>query len=137
MVVNGLKSMKERDSESKKIMEWGLREFDNYSLFNDGAVVANIPVWLGAEKNVPVVLKNDALVTIHRLDKAKTKVAVTYDSWVKAPVKKGDVLASLNVTLPDGKIYRFPLIAQKDVEKVGFFGKMKTAVTSLFKSEGK
>jgi D-alanyl-D-alanine carboxypeptidase (penicillin-binding protein 5/6) len=137
MVVNGLKSMKERDSESKKIMEWGLREFDNYSLFKDGAVVANIPVWLGAESNVPVVLKNDALVTIHRLDKAKTKVSVTYDSWAKAPVKKGDVLANLNVTLPDGKIYRFPLIAQKDIETVGFFGKMKTAVKSLFKSEGK
>ena len=133
MVVNGLKSMKERDSESKKIMEWGLREFDNYSLFKDGAVVANIPVWLGAEQNVPVVLNKDAVVTMHRLDKPKAKVAVTYDSWAKAPVKKGDILASLNVTLPDGKIYRFPLIAQKDIEKVGFFGKMKTAVMSLFK----
>ena len=133
MVVNGLKSMKERDSESKKIMEWGLREFDNYSLFKDEAVVANIPVWLGAEQNVPVVLNKDAVVTIHRLDKPKTKVAVTYDSWAQAPVKKGDILASLNVTLPDGKIYRFPLVAQKDIEKVGFFGKMKTAVMSLFK----
>ena len=133
MVVNGLKSMKERDSESKKIMEWGLREFDNYSLFKDGAVVANIPVWLGAEQNVPVVLNKDAVVTMHRLDKPKAKVAVTYDSWAKAPVKKGDILASLNVTLPDGKVYRFPLVAQKDIEKVGFFGKMKTAVMSLFK----
>lgn len=135
MVVNGLKSMKERDSESKKIMEWGLREFDNYSLFNDGQTVANIPVWLGAEREVPVILQKNALVTIHRLDKQKTKVSVSYDSWAKAPIKKGDVLASLNVSLPDGKMHRFPLIAQKDVERIGFWDKMKVVIKYLFKGK--
>ena len=39
LVVNGLKSMKERGSEAKKIMEWGLRNFDNYTLFENGKIV--------------------------------------------------------------------------------------------------
>lgn len=137
LVVNGLKSMKERGAEAKKIMEWGLREFENYSLFKDGQTVADIPVWLGADETVPAVLSKDALVTIHRLDKPKTKVIVSYDSWVKAPVKKGAQIASLNVILPDGMTYRFPLVAAKDVEKIGFFGKMKAAISSLFYGQQK
>ena len=131
MVVNGLKSMKERNTETKKIMEWGLREFENYTLFKNGQVVTDIPVFLGMEESVPVVLQKDALITIHRLDKPKTNVTVTYDTEAKAPVKKGDVLASLNVILPDGKAYRFPLVAAKNVDKIGFLGKMKAAVFSV------
>ncbi|MBO5997144.1 MAG: D-alanyl-D-alanine carboxypeptidase [Alphaproteobacteria bacterium] len=131
LVVNGLKSMKDRNTETKKIMEWGLREFENYTLFKDGKVVTDIPVWLGMQESVPVVLEKDVLVTIHRLDKPKTKVTVTYDSWAKAPVKKGDLVASLNIVLPDGKSYRFPLVAAKDVGKINFLGRMKLAVSSL------
>ena len=131
LVVNGLKTMKDRNTETKKIMEWGLREFENYSLFKNGQVVTEIPVWLGVEENVPVVLSKDVLVTIHRLDKPKTKVVVTYDSWAKAPVKKGDTLASLNIILPDGKSYRFPLVAAKDVPGINFWGRMKAAVSSV------
>ena len=137
LVVNGLKSMKERNAETKKIMEWGLREFDNYSLFKNGQVVADIPVWLGNEESVPAVLSKEALVTIHRLDKPKTKVTVTYDTWAKAPVKKGDTIASLNVILPDGKSYRFPLIASKSVDEIGFFGKMKAAISSVIYGQKK
>lgn len=131
LVVNGLKTMKDRNTETKKIMEWGLREFENYSLFKNGQIVTEIPVWLGVEENVPVVLSKDVLVTIHRLDKPKTKVVVTYDSWAKAPVKKGDTLASLNVILPDGKSHRFPLVAAKDVPAINFWGRMKAAVSSV------
>lgn len=131
LVVNGLKSMKDRNTETKKIMEWGLREFDNYSLFKDGQVVTDIPVWLGMEETVPVVLQKNALVTIHRLDKPKTKVVVTYDALPKAPIKKGDVVASLNVELPDGKSYRFPLVANKNVAGIDFWGRMKKAVSSV------
>ena len=45
--------MKDRNTETKKIMEWGLREFDNYSLFKNGQVVTDVPVWLGMEESVP------------------------------------------------------------------------------------
>ncbi len=131
MVVNGLKSMKERDSESKKIMEWGLREFDNYSIPADGKPLYEVPVWLGENKSVGAVLSKDVKVTIHRLDKAGTKVKVSYDNAVKAPVKKGQEVAVLSIILPDGKSYRYPLVAAQDVRKVGFFGKMGFVVRSL------
>ncbi len=132
LVVNGLKTMKDRGMEAKRIMEWGFREFDNYSLFSPGETIENIPVWMGAQKTVPVTLKNPALVTLNRLDKLNAKVTVTADGPVKAPVNKGDKVAELNIVLKDGTKYSFPLIAQENVEKIGFFGKMGLVLKSLF-----
>lgn len=131
LVVNGLKSMKERGSEAKKIMEWGLRNFDNYTLFENGKIVTEVPVWLGQKKTVPVRLKNDVKVTMYRLDKARAKISVSYEKPATAPVKAGTQVATLNITLPSGMRYVYPLVAAQNVDKVGFFGKMKAAVASV------
>ena len=132
LVVNGLKTMKDRGMEAKRIMEWGFREFDNYSLFAPGQTVERIPVWMGTQKTVPVTLKDPALVTLNRLDKLNTKVTVTADGPVKAPVHQGDKVAELNILLKDGTKYSFPLIAQENIGKIGYFGKMGLALKSLF-----
>ena len=132
LVVNGLKSQTERNSESKKIMEWGLREFDNYTIPADGKPLATIPVWLGAQKTVEAALREDVKVTLHRLDKQNVKIQVSYDKAVQAPVKKGDEIASLSVVLPDGKSYRYPLIATQNIEKISFLGKIVFVLRSIF-----
>ncbi len=132
LVVNGLKTMKDRGMEAKRIMEWGFREFDNYSLFAPGQTVEQIPVWMGTQKTVPVTLKDPALVTLNRLDKLNAKVTVTADGPVKAPVHQGDKVAELNILLKDGTKYSFPLIAQENIGKIGYFGKMGLALKSLF-----
>lgn len=132
LVVNGLKTMKDRGMEAKRIMEWGFREFDNYSLFAPGQTVERIPVWMGTQKTVPVTLKDPALVTLNRLDKLNAKVIVTADGPVKAPVHQGDKVAELNILLKDGTKYSFPLIAQENIGKIGYFGKMGLALKSLF-----
>ena len=132
LVVNGLKTMKDRGMEAKRIMEWGFREFDNYSLFAPGQTVERIPVWMGTQKTVPVTLKDPAFVTLNRLDKLNAKVTVTADGPVKAPVHQGDKVAELNILLKDGTKYSFPLIAQENIGKIGYFGKMGLALKSLF-----
>ena len=132
LVVSGLKTQAERNSESKKIMEWGLREFNNYTILKDGKVLAQIPVWLGTQKTVGVVLDEDVKMTIHRLDKTKTKIQVSYDRPAQAPIKKGDKIASLTITLPDGKSYRYPLKAAENVEKISFWGKVGFILRSVF-----
>lgn len=132
LVVNGLKTMKDRGMEAKRLMEWGFREFDNYTLFSVGQKVEEIPVWLGEKETVSVVLKEPALVTLNRLDKIKAKVTVNYPGPVPAPVKQGEKVADLTVTLPDNTQYQFPLVAGETVDRVGYFGKMKAALKHLF-----
>ncbi len=127
LVVNGLKTMKERGQEAKKILEWGFREFDNYTFYEKGNVVEEIPVWMGEKETVPAVADDNIVVTMKRLDYLKKKVSIIYDAPVKAPIKKGQRLGTLRISLPDGQNYDFPVVAGENVEKVGYFGKIKAA----------
>lgn len=59
MVVNGLKTMKERGEESVRLINWGFREFDNYAVLKKDVKVVSVPVWLGDVKAVKAVPAND------------------------------------------------------------------------------
>ena len=72
MVINGLESMKDRASEAERLMNWGLREFDNYKIDLENEV--KIPVWFGKKKPVKAVLEKDVLLTLKTEDKDKIKV---------------------------------------------------------------
>ena len=63
LVVNGLTSMAERAQETARLMEWGFRESTNTTIFRAGDLVAEAPVWLGAQDKVPLVMPKAVLVT--------------------------------------------------------------------------
>lgn len=131
LVVNGLKSMKERGIETKKILDWGLREFDNYTPFKAGDNIEKIPVWLGKIETVNATLEKDALFTAGRLNYLKKEIKIIYDSPIRAPIKKGQKLGILRISIPNEGVYDFSLVANEDIQKMGYFGKLKTAIFYL------
>ena len=136
LVVNGLKTMKERGQEAKKILDWGFREFDNYTFYTKGSVVEQIPVWMGAVETVPGVVDENVVVTMKRLDYLKKKVTLIYEAPVKAPIDKGQRLGTLRISLPDGENYDFPVVAGESVGKVGYFGKLKAVFIYMLSGIG-
>ncbi len=136
VVVNGLKTMKERGLEAKKILDWGFREFDNYTFYTKDNVVEQIPVWMGASETVPGVVDKDVVVTMKRLDYLKKKVSLIYDAPVQAPIDKGQRLGTLRISLPGGENYDFPVVAGESVGKIGYFGKIKTILIHTLFDKG-
>lgn len=136
LVINGLKTMKERGQEAKKILDWGFREFDNYTFYTKGSVVEQIPVWMGDVETVPAVAEENIVITMKRLDYLKKKVTLIYDAPVKAPIDKGQRLGTLRISLPDGENYDFPVVAGESVGKVGYFGKLKAVFMYMFSGKG-
>src|SRR6202041_3494539 len=88
LVVNGLTTMRQRSEEGERLLEWAFREFEDVTLFTAGDTVEQAPVWLGASPTVPLVGGRDLVVTLPRNWRDKTKVAVTYDSPIRAPVTR-------------------------------------------------
>ena len=101
LVVSGLPSMKARASESERLIEWAFREFNNYKLFSAGEKIDDAEVWLGAEPKVAMVLRDELSITLPRRARRDMKVSIVYDKPVPAPVKQGDQLGKLIVTVPD------------------------------------
>ena len=54
VVVNGVKSAKERADEAKKLLEWGFRNFEQRNLFAEGQIIGSAKVYGGASGTVPL-----------------------------------------------------------------------------------
>ncbi len=124
-VFTGLKSIKERSEEPEKIMNWGFREFDNYTLLKKGAQVAEMPVWYGTDKTVPMVVAEDVVRTVKKSRYSKIRITAVYDKPVKAPVEVGQQLGVARIEVPGDAPVEIPLVAAKAVKEVGLWGRVR------------
>lgn len=131
MVVNGLDSMKSRADEGVRVMEWAFRNFELKTIFAQGQQAARVPVWLGDRTDVMAVAEKDVKALLPRIGGGQVGINVVIDAPVHAPVKKGDNLGVVQVTMPDGKQQEVNLLAGEDVNRVGFFGRIGARLSNL------
>jgi D-alanyl-D-alanine carboxypeptidase (penicillin-binding protein 5/6) len=131
MVINGLKTAKDRSREARALLAWGFRNFNNFDLFKAGEIVENADIWLGEDEQVPLVIQNDVSVTLPRNALRTMKVKVTYNGPLEAPIQSGQELAKLVVSAPNVPDKTFPLYAAKDVAKLGFVDRLLSKVSTL------
>lgn len=123
-VMTGMNSNKERSEEAERLMEWGFREFNNYNLLNKGQEIADIPVVFGNEKEVRLVVPETVKRTLKKSQAPKIKMTAVYDKPVKAPLAAGDKLGEVRIELDGQEMENVPLVADKNIEKLGFFGRI-------------
>lgn len=136
LVVNGLPNMQARADESARLIEWGFREFNTYSLFKAGDTIDQVPVWLGEQETVPVTVAEDLNQTMARIDRPNMKVSLVTNAPVAAPVVKGAPVGKLVITAPGAPTREVPVVAAADVERLGFFGRAIAAARYLVFGSG-
>lgn len=130
-VMTGLSSNKERSEEAEKIMSWGFREFDNYTILKKGTKVAEMPVYFGTDKTVDMIVSEDVIRTLKKNKTDKVKLTAIYDKPVKAPIKAGQPIGVIKAEVPGSGEIEIPLVAAKDVNKLGVFGKIRANLSYL------
>ncbi len=128
LVVNGLKSGRDRAEEGARLLGWGLSGFENVMLFTVGDTVGEADVVLGKDQTVPLKIKQDVLVTLPKSEKDEVEVKIQYNGPIKAPVSAGDEIGSMIVDIPGMAPLEYPLFAAKNVEKQGFFSATLTKI---------
>jgi D-alanyl-D-alanine carboxypeptidase (penicillin-binding protein 5/6) len=123
LVLNGMTSMHERAEESERLMDWAFFNFEDVTLYTAGDVIERVPVWLGTEHSVPLVAGKDLIVTMPRNWRQKASVKISYDTPLKAPIAKGDMLGKLEVTGQGVPNFSVPLLAVDDVPRLGLPGR--------------
>ena len=131
VVVNGLKSSKDRASESARILDWGFREFNNYLLFKAGDTVEIAPLWLGTKPTVALKIDRDVHLTMSRKSRRAMKVTVKYQSPISAPITAGQSVGTLTIEAPDFETIEAPLLAATDSQQLGMVGRLGAALEFL------
>ena len=130
MVLNGMKSMKQRSSESRRLIDLMFREFKLYRFYDKDQPVDRANVWLGTKSKIDLVLEEPLHIVMARSDRRKMKVSVNWNDPVPAPVTAGQPIGTLVLELPSGKT-SYPLLAAENVDGLGMFDRVGEALKYL------
>ena len=130
MVLNGMQSMKQRSSESRRLMDLMFREFKLYRFYGQNEAVDRANVWLGTQSKIDLVLKEPLELVLARSDRRKLKVSVQWTDPVPAPIRAGQTVGTLVLELPSGKT-SYELLAARDVAALGMFDRVGEALKYL------
>ena len=131
LVVNGAKSEKKRALVSERLLSWGLREFKRVTLARPGEVLEMANTWLGEENTVGLTVSEDINLILEQAKVASVKAEVVYKGPIEAPIKKGQVLGKLLISIPGKPAIERALVAMKDVQKVGPFKRVLSALSHI------
>ena len=135
MVLNGMKSMKQRSSESRRLIDLMFREFKLYRFYDKDQPVDRANVWLGTKNKIDLVLEEPLHLVMARSDRRKMKVSVNWNDPVPAPIAAGQVIGTLVLELPSGKT-TYPLLAAENVDGLGMFDRVGEALKYLIFGAG-
>jgi D-alanyl-D-alanine carboxypeptidase (penicillin-binding protein 5/6) len=127
-VVMGFESEKERQNETRRMLEWGVKSVASAKLFDAGEPVGYARVWGGTDFYVPLAGDGDLEVILPKYPvNQKLRGEIVYEGPLKPPVKKGEQVAMFRVTsmVPGSAepiaVSETPLYAEADVEPASFY----------------
>lgn len=125
-VVVGTASDNARVQETLALLHYGARAFDAVKLYDKGQALTQLKVFKGQQNTVGAGFAQDFVLSLPKgvaSNPERIKVEVVSRQPLLAPVKQGDRIATLKLTV-DGKPYGdHALVALNDVPLAGFLGR--------------
>lgn len=119
-VVNGLETRSARRNEAVRLLNWGLRSFQEFKLFDAGEIVGTARVWGGESRFVDLKGKGDVLILLPRTtDRERISAEIAYFGPLYPPIEAGERVAEIRVTTDEGISNSAPLYAAENVDKGG------------------
>ena len=109
VVVNGLKTARDRANESFKLLTWGFRSFEPRDLYRADEVVGTAQVYGGASGEVPLVAGEAVKLLVPRGSGEGLTGRITYAGPLLAPVAMGVRVGELRVSRGGTEILSVPL----------------------------
>lgn len=131
-VVLGTKSERAREQESQKLLSYGFRFFEGHRIYAAGETLKDVRIWKGTEDSLKLGVADELHVTVPRGQYKNLKPSINYEAMIEAPVKKGQALGNISITLDDNELVSRPLVALHNVEEGGWWKRFIDWIKLLF-----
>jgi D-alanyl-D-alanine carboxypeptidase (penicillin-binding protein 5/6) len=131
IVINGLPTKAARASEGERMMRLAFQSYELKTIAPESVALPEQKVWLGQQGLVPVSLAEPMLIAGHKAAFEKAKTEIVLEKPLEAPIKKGDRVGKLVVTLEGRPPVEATVIAEADVKKLGFFGRAVEGLSAM------
>ena len=135
LILNGLKTSRQRSLESERILDWGYRVFSNYKIFKPGQIVTHAKVWMGDKSRLGLVLDKGLVMSLRKNIIDKINIKAVFNEPVPAPISKGDQIGKLLVSVPGKNQLEIPMYASQGVTKLGWFYRIGAAISYILWGE--
>jgi serine-type D-Ala-D-Ala carboxypeptidase (penicillin-binding protein 5/6) len=109
LVVNGLRTARDRANEALKLLSWGFRSFDNKAIFAAGAMIGTAQVYGGASRTVDLVADGPIGLLVPRGSAEPLTGKILYEGPLLAPIEQGTPVARLVLFRGASQVLDVPL----------------------------
>nr|WP_281501180.1 hypothetical protein [Erythrobacter sp. F6033] len=113
-------------------MRWGFEHFERKRLLDATVVVGSARIQGGDARQVELSTDRAVFVNVPRNQSGAVRYKIVYDGPVRAPIVKGEAIASLEITVPDMEPAIVPLVAEQDVAQAGPFRRIYNGIAGWF-----
>ncbi len=131
MVLGGFDRPKDRERQSRELIEWGFAAWSAQPLFAKGASVSAAEVQGGQERSVPLVAPRPLSITSPNGMTPQYTLAVRYKGPLKAPIAAGETVATLVVRVQGQPVQALPLVAGAAVPKGGLTDRVRNGAMRM------
>ncbi len=122
--------------DTKEMLEWAFKNIELVAISDTTQIVGQVPVKYAKSTDVLTLLPSEAVYSLVPVGTDSGSLLVepikeTVPEYVKAPVKKGDVICKAKVLYAGNVIKEIDLVASMDL-KWGFFTSIGTVAKSIF-----
>lgn len=115
IVVNGLKTRRERSEETLRMLNWGFRSFQSIALFAKNEVIGGAKVFGGEKARVDVVARAPVTVLLPKGNAGRITAKVIYKGPLVAPVEAGIPVGELIIRVDGERIQSTEVFTNEDV----------------------
>ena len=133
-VVMGATSERARTTESQKLINYGFRYYDSVQLYDGLESLRRVKVWGGLHESLDVGIEAPARLTIPNGARSALAAEVTLDPVIKAPVRQGQALGVLRISLEGETLLERPVVALNGVDEAGLVSSLIDEVSLFFLS---
>jgi D-alanyl-D-alanine carboxypeptidase (penicillin-binding protein 5/6) len=107
--------------DSGRLLDYGFRNFSNYTVVRQGETLESLPVKGGKLKELSLIASKDYSIALRKSEYDKIRVVLNYPDFVEAPIFAGEQIGHADIYLNNEKMSEIPLYAANSIEKKSFW----------------
>ncbi|WP_299013440.1 serine hydrolase [uncultured Photobacterium sp.] len=123
-VVMGTESAGARRTESKKLLTWGFRFFQDITPQFSDKELSPLKVWYGSPSTIKLEVADSGIITVPRRQRKELEYRISYNHELEAPVSKGQLVGKVEWYLNDKLLTEQPILAAENAEEAPWYKKI-------------
>ncbi len=131
-VIMNADSKQARADQTRVLFNWGYANFEEATPAQAGATLASAKVTYGVAPSVNAGIAQAWTLVVPKGQAGGVQTAVSLNPALEAPIAKGTVIGKIVATANGKQLGEAPVVALADVERAGFFERLRQRVAGWF-----